>query len=587
MEQCLIADPDRPIYHVMAARGWINDPNGPIFHDGRYHLFYQHLPDSTKWEFGIVWGHVVSTDLATWSHLPIAITPSPGQRDADGCFSGCCVLDENDQPTILYTGVRLRGNPDVGELPPPDYDLELTFFETQCCAARGGVSLPPADLLPANKLAGWRDPFIFEKRKTPEGLTEYGMLLGSGFKEEGGATLVYRSTSVLSGWRYDGMLCKAKSMATGLMWECPLLADLSSTTQGASRDHLFCISPDAPTKKVIYWLGEYKEGRFLLEDAVGPFELDLGDTLYAPNILVDSAGRALMWGWIQERNRKSDKANYSGCMTVPRVLSIKKGHLLQEPAPEIKLLRKEGGSLDGFPTTLSARTPVELVGPKGRSIDIEAVFEQGTSAMAGLFIRSWSLGKEGSVAILYDWKLNTLEAIYGFDPSICGDQHHDQFSGLRRTGGELPTEKCSTLSLRLIIDGSCVEAYTSLGAVMSVRVYRGKKPAEGFPLDATKNDKTLPSAHPGVFDSDAGSGIWCVCVGGEAQVSSLSAWEMKCAWTKESSESNEWVQPCEEHDLVPVTMRAPYGVRVGRCMACDGLHGHGYCPAGESAQCHG
>ena len=66
----------------------MNDPNGPLFCGGRYHVFYQHIPDGCEWDFGIVWGHAISSDLVHWEHLPNALKPSPGGLDADGCFSG-------------------------------------------------------------------------------------------------------------------------------------------------------------------------------------------------------------------------------------------------------------------------------------------------------------------------------------------------------------------------------------------------------------------------------------------------------------------------------------------------------------------
>lgn len=65
--------------------------------------------------------------------------------------------------------------------------------------------------------------------------------------------------------------------------------------------HLLCVSPDAPTNPVLYFLGPYIDGRFLLEEATGPHRLDLGDTLYAPNTFVDAKGRQVLWGWLQEK----------------------------------------------------------------------------------------------------------------------------------------------------------------------------------------------------------------------------------------------------------------------------------------------
>jgi hypothetical protein len=96
--------------------------------------FYQHLPTGCEWDWGLVWGHAISSDLVHWEHLPPALRPTPGKLDADGCFSGCCTVDEAGVPTIMYTGVRLRSNQDTGPLPPAECDLQLPFIESQLLA---------------------------------------------------------------------------------------------------------------------------------------------------------------------------------------------------------------------------------------------------------------------------------------------------------------------------------------------------------------------------------------------------------------------------------------------------------------------
>ncbi|KAL4420475.1 hypothetical protein ABPG75_010131 [Micractinium tetrahymenae] len=245
-----VVDPDRPRFHVHPPQGWMNDPNGPVYYKGRYHMFYQHLPNACEWAFGIVWGHAVSSDLVHWEHLPPALVPTPGTLDADGCFSGSCVLDSDGTPVLLYTGVRLRSNESAGELPPPEHDLGMVWIETQLAAVPEDpddellirwrkvpspfLHLPPSHL----QLTGWRDPFIFVTNTAASPVDDDGgfsangysqelrMLIGSGLKGQGGTALVYKSRSLLEGWELEGTLCEAQNTDTGVVWECPLLVAL-------------------------------------------------------------------------------------------------------------------------------------------------------------------------------------------------------------------------------------------------------------------------------------------------------------------------------------------------------------------------
>lgn len=126
---------------------------------------------------------------------------------------------------------------------------------------------------------------------------------------------------VAAGWQYAGPLCESPDSN---MWECPLLAQLTNTppTSTASighqpiRRHLLSVSPDYCVNMVQYWLGDYAAGKFDMEAADGPHKLDLGDIMYAPNVLTDKqvgkdtlgvkevsggptrADGAAGWGWV-------------------------------------------------------------------------------------------------------------------------------------------------------------------------------------------------------------------------------------------------------------------------------------------------
>lgn len=89
----------RPKFHIHAD-GWINDPNGLVVFNGKYHAFFQYYPDDVKWG-PMHWGHVVSEDLFNWQKQPVALTPDT-DYDRDGCFSGSAIVWEG-KLWLLYT----------------------------------------------------------------------------------------------------------------------------------------------------------------------------------------------------------------------------------------------------------------------------------------------------------------------------------------------------------------------------------------------------------------------------------------------------------------------------------------------------
>jgi fructan beta-fructosidase len=97
----------RPYLHFSPERNWMNDPNGMVYHDGTWHLFFQHNPDGNRWG-NMSWGHATSTDLVHWEEQPIAI---PQTFDENGTaiediFSGSVVVDEGNTSGFGTAGTR-------------------------------------------------------------------------------------------------------------------------------------------------------------------------------------------------------------------------------------------------------------------------------------------------------------------------------------------------------------------------------------------------------------------------------------------------------------------------------------------------
>jgi beta-fructofuranosidase len=365
----LADDPMRPQFHLLPARNWMNDPNGPIYFNGQYHMFFQYNPQGATWG-DMSWNHAVSSDMLHWSHLPLALTPTLDSPDSFGVFSGSA-LQVGERVYFVYTGTKVS----TAEL-ATIRDGQDRIQESQCLAwsddpqlikwtkdPQPVVPLPPDGM----KITGFRDPSAWKQGDW------YYMTVGSGVAKVGGCVLLYRSKD-LKAWEYMHPLVtgswngKAASNPcdSGEMWECPELFSLDGR-------HVLIYS----TEGKVFW----QSG--VLDEATMKFQtqktglLDL-DAFYAPKTQLDAHGRRILWGWIPERRPEAAmrEAGWSGMMSLPRVMNLDKdGSLRLRVLPESKQLRAGAvptqQSLTGAITLLKAASgEVICSGIKGRSFEL-------------------------------------------------------------------------------------------------------------------------------------------------------------------------------------------------------------------------
>ncbi|WP_263355802.1 glycoside hydrolase family 32 protein [Acidicapsa ligni] len=346
----LAKDPRRPQYHLLPARNWMNDPNGPIFWKGHYHMFFQYNPNAAIWG-DMHWAHAISPDMLHWKHLPIALAPTPGGPDADGCFSGTAVVN-NGVPTFIYTGVQ------KSETDATLHDGKNSLRETQLYATSSDpelrtwtkratpvIATPP----PGMEVTGFRDPSPWLQDGT------WYMAVGSGIKGKGGAVLLYKSAD-LQTWEYQHILTShdartgtkntlSNPVDSGDMWECPDFFPLGDK-------HVLIYSTQG---KVFWETGELDKKEMLFHPQQSGM-LDYG-SFYAPKTQLDKSGNRILWGWIQEARPEAEysASGWAGLMSLPRVLTLGPDSRLKVTvAPIAEKLRQHEQKLH-FPSSANSQ----------------------------------------------------------------------------------------------------------------------------------------------------------------------------------------------------------------------------------------
>jgi len=439
----LATDPRRPQYHLLPAANWMNDPNGPIYFGGQYHMFFQYNPEGAFWG-DMHWDHAVSADMVHWKHLPVALAPTPGGPDADGCFSGTAAILDG-RVVMLYTGVKA-----APESQATIKDGLHSLRETQCLAAANDPELRSFTKLAAPVIAapppglavhGFRDPSPWR-----QGAWWYAVI-GSGIEGKAGAVLLYKSRD-LRHWEFLHILVQregsialpAEHQAPREVWECPEFFALGNK-------HVLIYSTSGKS----YWMeGSLDAGTMEFRPETAG-RLDYG-SFYAPKTQLDKAGNRILWGWIPEARPEAEykAAGWAGMMSLPRVLTTGgDGRLRMGVAAEVNQLRQREQALDVTADEEQNQRQIDAMRIAGCAGEIRCLARRSEEPFE-LSLR----GAEGSAETWLSLR---------YDP-----QHPSQISV---DGEPLPLGMDEDLDLHLYIDGSVTEVFVNHQAARTRRFY--------------------------------------------------------------------------------------------------------------------
>ena len=421
-------DPDeafRPSYHFTPAYGWMNDPNGMVYKDGEYHLFYQYNPYGSRWG-NMHWGHAVSRDMIRWEHRPVALRPTA----LGDVFSGSCVAS-GDTIAAIYTSAG-------------KHQMQSLAYSTD-----GGLSFSPYPLNPViSSTTECRDPKVFRHPVT--GL--WTLVLASPLEHQ----VRFYTSENLRDWTYRSSFGTGWGRQDGI-WECPDLFE-RPTPDGSRWVLIVNLNPGGlyGNSATQYFVGQFDGYEFVCESSPEKVKwLDYGPDHYAAVTWSGQPGsRHTLLAWMSNW-RYADvvpSRPFRSADSLPRDLALYQEdgehYLAVTPVEEVKALRGKAAYKGGFRVGAKAK---KILLPESCQGHCEILFDANSSR--GPLQCVLSNGKE-ELLMTVDFKDRTFR----MDRSRSGDCSFSPDFASSVFQGPLHNE-----SFRIFVDASSVEVFTADG----------------------------------------------------------------------------------------------------------------------------
>jgi fructan beta-fructosidase len=425
----------RPTYHFSPLYGWMNDPNGMVYKDGEYHLFYQYNPYGSKWG-NMSWGHAISKDLVHWDHRPVAIAP-----DALGTiFSGSAVVDAENTAgfgagaiVAIYTQSS-------------DRQVQSIAYSTD-----NGRTFTKYEHNPVlvSDVRDFRDPKVFWHKETQR----WVMILAVGQEMQ------LFSSPNLKDWTHESRFGEGQG-AHGGVWECPDLFELPvEGTDERKWVLLGNLNPGGPFggSATQYFVGSFDGKTFVNESPATTKWMDWGKDHYATVTWSDAPDhRRIALAWMSNWQYANDvpTTQYRSPNSVPRDLSLfiagnGETYLQSAPSPELKTLRRDAKKRSF--AVKGQRTVKDMISGNDGSYEIELTIKPQRADVVGFRLYN---DKGEEVTMQYDMQGKT----FSMDRRQSGEVgFNENFPAVTST--TIEGDGKEALHLRLLVDKSSIEAF--------------------------------------------------------------------------------------------------------------------------------
>ena len=433
----------RPAYHHTPLYGWMNDPNGMVYHDGVWHLCYQWNPFGSKWQ-NMTWGHSTSRDLIHWEPQEPTLLP-----DGLGTiFSASSAIDEANSAGFGKNSiVTLFTSAATSQVQSLAYSNDGGYTYT---------TYPGNPVLTLESEA--RDPNMFWNEETKQ----WTLILAHALDHE---MLIFTSPDLKS-WTLQSSFGKGLGAQDGV-WECPDLFELPVTGTQEKKWVLICnINPGGPFggSATQYFTGSFDGKTFKVDtDASGNVPtkwLDYGKDHYATVSWSDTPGRRTVIGWMSNWQYAAEvpTLQFRSANTLPREMGVFKVddqyYVSSKPSPELDALR---GKITHNAKRIQVGKRAHTVSLPQENDGICEILMNVDAKRSKQLKMTLANKAQEKVTIIYDVEKETIS----FDRTQSGIVDFSQdFPAVTVT----PTyENDGSVNLRLFIDRSSMELFEQEG----------------------------------------------------------------------------------------------------------------------------